>query len=221
MSTAASPERSGSLTREHVVATASRIVEEAGHEALTMRRLADELGAAVTAIYWHVGNRDTLLDLIVERLLDEMDDVHSVGGSPHERIAFLARELRERLLNRPHLIALVNSRGRIARLFQPVQVALAAELAALGLRGAEAAIVVRAVQCHVAAFVTLERVSARTHSEEMTDPAAWPQTPDDARLVAELSKAPDYEAIFEYGLSALLATLPAPARSRAGRRVAG
>ena len=220
MTAAASPERAGALTRDAVVAAASRIVERDGHESLTMRRLADDLGAAVTAIYWHAGNRDTLLDLIVEQLLAEMDEVHSVGDSPHDRIAFLARELRERLLDRPHLIALVNSRGRIARLFQPVQVALAAELAALGLHGADAAIVVRAVQCHVAAFVTLERVSSRTHSEEMTDPAAWPDAPADRALVAELSRPPDYEAIFEYGLAALLATLPAPAR-RPRRRAAG
>ena len=214
MTAAASPERSGSLTRDAVLEAASRIVELSGHESLTMRRLADDLGAAVTAIYWHVGNRDTLLDLIVEQLLDEMGEVHSDGDSPHARIAFLARELRERLLARPHLIALVNSRGKIARLFQPVQVALAAELAALGLRGGEAAIVVRAVQCHVAAFVTLERVSTRTHSEEMTDVDAWPSTPDDPQLVRELSRPPDYEAIFEYGLAALLATLPAPRATR-------
>ena len=35
-----------------------------------MRRLADELGVAVTSIYWHIGGRDKLFDSLVDRLLE-------------------------------------------------------------------------------------------------------------------------------------------------------
>ena len=50
-----------SVTADDVVEVAGRIVDAHGADALTMRRLADELGVAVTSIYWHVGNRDELV----------------------------------------------------------------------------------------------------------------------------------------------------------------
>lgn len=208
MTSAASSERSGPLTRELVVDTALRLVESQGSEALTMRRLAEDLGAAVTAIYWHVGNRDTLLDLLVERLLDDMVAVHAEGDAPVERIASLARQLRAQLLARPHLIALAHQRQQTAAMFQPVQAALARELAALGLQGTAAAPAVHALQFHVVASVVLQRTASRGPSDDITDPSAWPEVPDDPELVAALSRSPDYDAVFEYGLNALLATLP-------------
>ncbi len=209
MSSAAATERSGPLTRNLVVEAALRLVEEQGSEALTMRRLADDLGAAVTVIYWHVGNRDALLDLVVDHLLEDMVAVHAAGVTPVERIASLARQLRAQLLARPHLIALAHQRHKTPAMFQPVQAALARELAALGLRGAAAAPVVRALQFHVVASVVLQRTASRGPSDDVTDPAAWPDAPDDPELVAALSGSPDFDAAFEYGLGALLATLSA------------
>jgi TetR/AcrR family tetracycline transcriptional repressor len=209
MTSAAPGERTGPLTRDLVVDAALRLVEEQGSESLTMRRLAEDLGTAVTAIYWHVGNRDTLLDLLVDRLLDDMVAVHADGDAPLDRIASLARQLRAQLLARPHLIALAHQRHKTAAMFQPVQAALARELAALGLRGRAAAPVVRVLQFHVVASVVLQRTASRGPGDEVTDPTAWPDTPDDPELVAALSGSPDYDAAFEYGLQALLATLSA------------
>ena len=54
-----------SLTREEVLVAAGSLVRRHGPAALTMRRLAAELGTAVTSIYWHVGNRESLLDALV------------------------------------------------------------------------------------------------------------------------------------------------------------
>lgn len=56
-----------SLTREEVLDTAAALLKRHGPQALTMRALAAELGTAVTSIYWHVGNRESLLDALVER----------------------------------------------------------------------------------------------------------------------------------------------------------
>ncbi len=208
MTSAAPSDRSGPLTRDIVVDAALRLVEEQGSEALTMRRLAEDLGAAVTAIYWHVGNRDALLDLLVNRLIGEMVAVHARGGTPAERIASLARQLRTQLLARPHLIALAHQRHKTGAMFRPVQAALARELATLGLTGAAAAPVVRALQFHVVASVVLQRTASRGPGDDAGHPAAWPQGPDDPELVAALSGSPDFDAVFEYVLAALLATLP-------------
>src|SRR4051812_43396417 len=100
------------VSRELVVETALGLVEENDVSALTMRRLAAELGTAVTAIYWHVGNRDALLDLLVERLVADMGRVRPAGRTPRARITSLLRQWRERLWERPHLIGFAHERGQ-------------------------------------------------------------------------------------------------------------
>ncbi|MFF1931343.1 TetR family transcriptional regulator, partial [Streptomyces sp. NPDC058228] len=75
-----------SLTREEVLEAAAALVRQHGPEALTMRKLAAELGTAVTSIYWHVGNRESLLDALVERTVQEMGAVRAAGRNPVARI---------------------------------------------------------------------------------------------------------------------------------------
>ncbi|MFA5885945.1 MAG: TetR family transcriptional regulator [Acidimicrobiia bacterium] len=157
------------LTAELVIEVAGRIVDEQGTEALTMRRLADELGVAVTSIYWHVGNREDLVDALVDRLLADMGTLRARGATPRERIASLARALRRKLLERPHLIALAHEQAKTALMFQPVQAAIAAELDALGLRDAEAALALRALQMHVITSVLLVRTIDRYGTEAPVD----------------------------------------------------
>lgn len=70
------------LTREEVLETAAALVRQHGPDALTMRRLAAELGTAVTSIYWHVGNRESLLDALVERTVDDLDTIRPRGATP-------------------------------------------------------------------------------------------------------------------------------------------
>jgi AcrR family transcriptional regulator len=206
-STATASERRP-LTQEFVVDTALRLVEEYGAAALTMRRLADELGAAVTAIYWHVGNRDALLDLLVDRIVDDMGHVKASGRTPRSRIASLARSLRRKLIARPHLVGLAHERSRTPALFQPVQAALARELAAVDIRGSEAALIIRALQAHVIASVVLERTTNRGPVRQTTEATLWTDHPDDPELVRALSTEMDFAEVFEYGLESLLATLP-------------
>ena len=81
------------VTADEILEVAGNIVERHGVDALTMRRLSDDLGVAVTSVYWHVGNRDAVLDGLVDRLLDRMETIRAVGDTPVERVASLAREL--------------------------------------------------------------------------------------------------------------------------------
>ncbi|MBV8462243.1 MAG: TetR/AcrR family transcriptional regulator [Acidimicrobiales bacterium] len=191
------------LSGDEVVEAALRIVEREGAGALTMRRLADELGAAVTAIYWHVGNRDALVNRLVERLVEDMGDVHPSGRTARARIAGLAAELRTRLLARPHLIALADQRGMTDAMFQPVQVALADELAELGIRGRRAGQIIQVLQCHVVASVVLARAVGRSPARSRQAPLEWEGRADPA-LIATLSTDPDLDGAFAFGLDALL-----------------
>ncbi|HXW39415.1 MAG TPA: TetR family transcriptional regulator [Acidimicrobiales bacterium] len=200
---------------DDVVDAALRIVEREGARALTMRRLAEELGTAVTAIYWHVGNRDALVDLLVARLIEDMGHVHATGRRPRARITTLAVELRERLLARPHLIALADQRGMTGAMFQPVQAALAEELAAMGITGRGAASVIQILQCHVVASVVLARAVDRSPTHDSRAPIEWTGDTVDPELVEALAAEPDLDAAFAVGLDALLdRLLPSAARPR-------
>jgi AcrR family transcriptional regulator len=198
------------LTADLVVEVAGRIVDEQGIGSLTMRRLSEELGVAVTSIYWHVGNREDLLEALVDRLLAEMGTLRAIGETPRERIASLARQLRKKLLERPHLIALAHEQSKTPLMFQPVQAAIAAELAALGQRGEAAALFLRALQVHVVSSVLLERTIERypTGQPADFDPAAWLGDSDDTELVAALGREVDRSELFEFALQALLGALP-------------
>ncbi len=78
-STTGSPPVTRGLTRQRITATAIRIADNDGLAALSMRRVAADLGTATMALYRHVRSKDELLLLMVEdtfaayRLPDQPD----------------------------------------------------------------------------------------------------------------------------------------------------
>jgi AcrR family transcriptional regulator len=58
--------RPGGLTRDHVIAEAVSLLDEAGVGGLTMRALARRLGQSPMAIYHYVATRDDLLELAAD-----------------------------------------------------------------------------------------------------------------------------------------------------------
>ncbi|MFF3698267.1 TetR/AcrR family transcriptional regulator [Streptomyces sp. NPDC002221] len=198
-----------SLTREEVLIAAGSLVRQHGPAALTMRGLATELGTAVTSIYWHVGNRESLLDALVERTVAELGEIRPHGRTPAARVLSVARALRRELRARPHLIAMVHERGLTDRMFLPAQQALVHEVHAAGLRGARAAQAVRAIQFQVVGHVLIERNRERAPvqrpaEEELWDPGTAEQDPALARALAG---AVDQDRLFTDSVRALVAGL--------------
>jgi len=61
------------LTRAAVVDRALRLADADGLDALTIRKLAAELGVTPMALYWHFRSKDELLDGLAERVWAEID----------------------------------------------------------------------------------------------------------------------------------------------------
>src|SRR6201984_2225672 len=179
-----------------------------GVEAFTMRGLAEELGVGGPSIYWHVGARDKLFDSLVDRLLSEMAHLPIEGDTAIERIASLARSQRRALIDRKPLLALAAQRDHTPTLFLPIQQTLAAQLAELGVTGTDAALVLRAVQVHVISSAVMQFSAVRGAKHEEEDPSLWDDDWPDQALVQALQSPTDYDAVFEYGLGALLGQLP-------------
>ncbi|MEU8761638.1 helix-turn-helix domain-containing protein [Streptomyces sp. NPDC048659] len=201
------------LSRDEVLAAAAALVKEHGPAALTMRRLAAELGTAVTSIYWHVGNRESLLDALVERTVADLGTLRPRGADPAARIVSVALLLRRALRDRPHLVAMVHERGLTERMFLPAQRALIHEAHAAGLRGARAAELVRAVQFQVVGHVLVERNRERSPAQSPGEPELWAAgegaatAESDPELARALTAPVDAEALFRSMVRALVAGL--------------
>ena len=61
------------LTRDAIVEAALVLLERDGLQGLSMRRLAQELGAGAASLYWHVGDKEELLSLLLDRIVGEVE----------------------------------------------------------------------------------------------------------------------------------------------------
>jgi AcrR family transcriptional regulator len=67
------PNRRPRLTRERVLATAVDLADRSGAEALSMRKIGQELGVDPMALYRHVRNKDDLLDGVLAVVVGQME----------------------------------------------------------------------------------------------------------------------------------------------------
>jgi AcrR family transcriptional regulator len=58
-----------------VLQAAVKIADEGGVQAVTMRRLAEEVGAEAMSLYYHVANKEEVLDGIADVVVAEINDV--------------------------------------------------------------------------------------------------------------------------------------------------
>lgn len=61
------------LSRERVLQTAMRLADAGGIEAVSMRKLAQELGVKAMSLYNHVANKDDIVDGIVDSVVSEIE----------------------------------------------------------------------------------------------------------------------------------------------------
>lgn len=61
------------LSRERVLQSAVALAARCGIESVTMRRLADELGAGAMSLYPHLPNKEELLDGSVDIVFGEIE----------------------------------------------------------------------------------------------------------------------------------------------------
>lgn len=59
------------LTRQAIVEAALRVLDREGMDALSMRKVGEELGTGAASLYWHVRNKEELLQLVFEAVSEE------------------------------------------------------------------------------------------------------------------------------------------------------
>jgi TetR/AcrR family transcriptional regulator, tetracycline repressor protein len=187
-----------------VLATAMRMIEESGVDAFSMRKLAAELGVGTPTVYWHVGNRDELLNRLIEQITDQFGRIVPRGRTPAERITSISNDLLREVRDRPQLIALSKTQGRGEAIFTKAQAALAHELTASGLHGEQAAFAVATILFHLGGFIVLE--DALSPDYRVRGAQLWAQQDDeiDEAMSTTLQREVDLDRIFQFTLDAIL-----------------
>ena len=70
------------LSRQRVLRAAINIADQSGIEALTMRRLAEELDAEAMSLYYYLASKEDLLDGIADAVVAEINDAVSAIDVP-------------------------------------------------------------------------------------------------------------------------------------------
>ena len=99
------------ITQEVIVETALRILDGEGLEGLSMRRIAEELDTGAASLYWHVGSKDGLLDLLFDHVIGEQQVPEPDPARWREQLKEVGRMQRATILRHRDLVAV--SLGRI------------------------------------------------------------------------------------------------------------
>ena|SRR5438445_13631261 len=200
----------GEVSHERIVAAARELIDAGGVEALSMRKLAAEIGVAPTGIYWHVGSRDDLLNAVLDVMVADLPPIIARGAVPRARLASVARSIRDQVRATTVAQQLATALNRTAELSFPAQVALAREMAAAGVRGEDAARAVRAVLFLVGGFILLEDNFRHRQPGSRTTQDLWRSLDDptlDADLRTAMSRPADTDALFDYAVNRLLESI--------------
>ncbi len=210
--TAAAPDTEGTgrrvgLDRDDVVECALTLVEGGGAEALTMRKLAADLGVTTSTIYWHVGGRDELITALILRLSERQAQAEIEGTTPRDRVMSATRHVWESALTHRRVTALAHQVGASSLLGMHLELALVRELDAAGLRGAAARDALRGILLCVGGFLVVGLRDEDAIPPDRRSQALWADVADDAidpSTITALCEPADLPALFETTIRAVV-----------------
>jgi AcrR family transcriptional regulator len=97
------------LSRERIVTTAVSLADAGGFASLSMRNIADQLGAGTMALYRHVANKEDLLDDMVDVVFAEMYPP-AIGGRWTHELRERGLSARSALQRHPWAVGLMETR---------------------------------------------------------------------------------------------------------------
>lgn len=210
------------LTVERIVRTAVTIADVEGLDALSMRRVAADLGSGTASLYRHVTDKDELIELMVDAVYGEQPPPDVIAEDWRSGLATVARSLRTSLLRHPWL---AQQAARRPALGPHVIAGLDHALGVVDRfthDATAASLIVGAVNTYVLGSVSAElaeleaqRTTGMTEDQWRAWVGAYVRTvvesgqyPHFNRRVLDADE-PDPQAAFEFGLEALLTGIAA------------
>ena len=144
-----------------MVAAAEAVVQHEGVDALTMRRVAQELGSSPMSIYRHVRDRDELLVLLLEKLAADLPRPR-LPREPRARLLRACRLMRDGLAQHPWIVDVLAAGDLIAPSILWLIEEIVAGFVACGLSHTQAADAYRSVWMFMVGELTVHRGLDRT-----------------------------------------------------------
>ncbi|MCY1139850.1 TetR/AcrR family transcriptional regulator [Actinoplanes sp. Pm04-4] len=195
-------------TRDQVVDAAIGIADVEGLGAVTMRRIAQEIGAGAMSLYTYVPDKDRLVDLMVDRVGGTLHPVAMTGDWRTDLLA-LAASQRSLMLAHPWLPAALPNRRLTGRnMLAYLEQGLAA-LEPTGLGGPVKLEIVALVTGLVATFVTAELAGSAPVPEQValiTEAVATGDFPQLGSVLAEGGQGgePDFDRLAAWTITGLV-----------------
>ena len=198
------------LSKHRIVVAAVALAERRGFEVLTMRNLAHALGAAPMSLYRHFGNKEQLVDAMVDVVFSEMY-VPTIGGRWKAELRERGISAREALKRHPWANGLMESRTTPGAASAEHHNATMGCLREAGFPFREAVHAYNLLDSYTYGFALQETTIPFETPEESSEMAEitvgdrGAEYPYLAEVVAELGKKGyDYTEEFEFGLDFIL-----------------
>jgi TetR/AcrR family tetracycline transcriptional repressor len=196
------------LTRERIAKAALAIMDAEGLEAVSMRRVARDVGVEAMSLYNHVEDKDDLLNGVIERVMQAFPFPSDPGDG--DWIAYgrqVARAWRTVLRDHPNVIQLFaerKSRGGSVETMRPMEAALSA-LRRAGLSERDAVHAFHTIGGYIFGYVMME--SGRLfggNGHEVDFPIVSPEELPNIAACAPFLSSCDHDEQFEFGLDLML-----------------
>jgi AcrR family transcriptional regulator len=206
-----------SLSREHIIRAAMELADAEGIEALSMRRIAAQIGVGTMSLYWHIARKQDLFDLLFDAALGEMQLAEYPSGNWRADLWHLAFEMHTVLLRHSWLGALFDSQPPYGPNGLRIVEHCLAAIDGLGLEGATMVMVLETLTRYVIGVASSKMADETARRRSGVSEEAWQAVlspylqqaiatghyPTFARVLAA-SRPPDTETSFEFGLNCFL-----------------
>jgi AcrR family transcriptional regulator len=186
------------LTRGRIIAAAIGLIEAEGPAAVSMPRLAAELGCGLMSLYGRVSSRDALLDTVAADVIARIEVPVLPGASWPDLLRSHARAIRRVATAHPRTALLAATRAPAAAALPQLAGSVLAALEAVGLTGPDQVRVLRTLSAYVLGSLLREASAGETRSS----------AGDNCTVDAEV-RVLQADAEFEFGLDLLVGAVAA------------
>lgn len=186
-----------------------RLIEHEGVGAVSMRRVAAELGAGTMSLYNHVPSKIALLDYAAEQIMADIEPYTVETDDWRDHMRAHARAVRDHARKHPRAFVLLATRRMSGDVgLRPIEVALM-NLERAGFKGEVAVRVVRAMVSYLLGTLTREMATTpelggvALSPYQPIDPEAFPRS---SAVLDELGRY-DHDMEFEFGLELMIKAL--------------
>jgi AcrR family transcriptional regulator len=210
-------------SRAEIAAAAVRVADKEGIDAVSMRRVAAEIGAGTMSLYRYVPKKEQLYELMVDLVAGEYELPATASGDWQADLRALAGQQRAMVHRHPWLPAVVTGRMSLGpNALRYFDWALGA-LAGVALAGPAKMELLAMLSGFVLSFTQWELSEAQARRRAGLSEEQWSAAyvayvtsvvqsgkyPNFARVVAEGGTSPDAEALFDRGMTRILAGVAA------------